>query len=445
MATPSKIVLSPDQKAAYRVEQISPDSAEIASKLLQENHEKYHIFFNQAGFHNHIAHHLLTIFALGASPEVIQRQYDGNKSYQRDQQGADNSVVEDLADPAKFVQYLGPEKYYQDFLLFFRKHMEENGWENTLNEYLFKGDQKSEEMIARLFGGFLHPIIHLGFGVEFQQPAIMCEALAQTAVHGNWMGPFLFGAEKAAKAGRGNVDKPLMEILEEVRTDQNIKTAASWSQGNKMREGTFTYALDEIINHTAQFVATEDTLEEKMAEMIQVNTYFTAAAQRPPHRVKFDFLSMHAVNMTVFFAALLSPRSPVPGRGRARLLEMAARASLALYASRACPALLPAEVASYAPARAGDGWAALGARARGLADDGHAAKMLRALRHAETCCRKWEGGAKGAAWPIRGDMWLKVAHMGMDSVEAGGPHWVRNAGFQEAWDGVPLRDAEAQL
>lgn len=35
------------------------------------------------------------------------------------------------------------------------------------------------------FTGFLHPIIHLGFGVEFQQPAIIAEALAQAAVHTN--------------------------------------------------------------------------------------------------------------------------------------------------------------------------------------------------------------------------------------------------------------------
>lgn len=32
------------------------------------------------------------------------------------------------------------------------------------------------------FTGFLHPLIHLGFGVEFDQPAIVAEALAQAAV-----------------------------------------------------------------------------------------------------------------------------------------------------------------------------------------------------------------------------------------------------------------------
>lgn len=43
-------------------------------------------------------------------------------------------------------------------------------------------------MLVRLHAGFLHPMIHLGFGVEFQQPAIIAEALAQAAVHDNWIG-----------------------------------------------------------------------------------------------------------------------------------------------------------------------------------------------------------------------------------------------------------------
>ena len=30
--------------------------------------------------------------------------------------------------------------------------------------------------------GFLHPIIHLGFGIEFNQPAIIAEALAQYVI-----------------------------------------------------------------------------------------------------------------------------------------------------------------------------------------------------------------------------------------------------------------------
>ena len=74
------------------------------------------------------------------------------------------------------------------------------------------------------FAGFLHPLIHLGFGVEFQQPAIVAEALAQAAVHDNWIGPFLHGAEEAA----ASIDesKGLVQLLNEIRADKKLSTAA---------------------------------------------------------------------------------------------------------------------------------------------------------------------------------------------------------------------------
>lgn len=51
MATSSKIHLSPDQKPTFYVPGITAETADSASELLQENHEKHHIFFNYAGFH----------------------------------------------------------------------------------------------------------------------------------------------------------------------------------------------------------------------------------------------------------------------------------------------------------------------------------------------------------------------------------------------------------
>jgi len=51
MATPSKIQLSASQPTAFSLQGITDESAKKASELLQENHEKHHIFFNKSGFH----------------------------------------------------------------------------------------------------------------------------------------------------------------------------------------------------------------------------------------------------------------------------------------------------------------------------------------------------------------------------------------------------------
>ena len=51
IATSSKIQLSPSQQPVFYLPGISSETADLTSELLQENHEKHHIFFNLAGFH----------------------------------------------------------------------------------------------------------------------------------------------------------------------------------------------------------------------------------------------------------------------------------------------------------------------------------------------------------------------------------------------------------
>lgn len=72
----------------------------------------------------------------------------------------------------------------------------------------------------------MHPIIHLGFGLEFNQPVIVAEALAEAAVHENWQKPFFLGAEKAAKETKSS--KTLPQLLDEVYADKKLSTAAEY-------------------------------------------------------------------------------------------------------------------------------------------------------------------------------------------------------------------------
>ena len=146
---------------------------------------------------------------------------------------------------------------------------------------MFAGDERADDLFARLFGGFLHPFIHLGFGIEFQQPAIVAEALAQTAVHGNWMGKFLFPAEKAAKenaaitnGANGNVSngggrkksKTLVDLIDEIRADAKLSKSAHYNDGNKIRDGVIKRAGAEMVHYASQFTVNPDELQEKAAE-----------------------------------------------------------------------------------------------------------------------------------------------------------------------------------
>lgn len=228
MATADLVQLQADHPGVYHRQGISRSDAATkkASELLQQNHDQHHIFFNSSGFHNHIAHHLLTIWALNASPDDLQRGYDTNRSYQRPSKKPQTSIVEELHDPKKFKKYLGPDRYYNDFLEFFQERIKEEGWQSVLNKYVFAGDERADDMLVRMFAGFLHPLIHLGFGVEFSQPAIIAEALAQAACHDNWIGQLLLPAERIAN--EKGTDRTIVELLDEIHADQRLGDAPYW-------------------------------------------------------------------------------------------------------------------------------------------------------------------------------------------------------------------------
>jgi hypothetical protein len=172
--------------------------------------------------------------------------------------------------PERFKSYLGQEKYYHDFLVYFQQEIDKNGWQGTLHKHVFAETEHADDMLVRMYAGFLHPIIHLGFGIEFQQPAIIAEALAQAAVHDNWMAPLFLGCEKAAKGRRGKDGprKTIVQILEETREDDKLSKAAHFNDGNKIRDGILQRAPEEMIKYATQYTVREEEVEEKTAEMI---------------------------------------------------------------------------------------------------------------------------------------------------------------------------------
>jgi hypothetical protein len=175
-----------------------------------------------------------------------------------------------MHDPSRFKTYLGQEEYYHDFLVYFEQEIDAKGWQNTLQEQLFAETEHADDMLVRMYAGFLHPIIHLGFGIEFQQPAIIAEALAQAAVHDNWMAPLFLGCEKAAKIKRGEegLKKSIVQILQECKNDEKTRDSAQFDDGNKIRDGILKRAPKQMIRAASQYTIMEDELEEKTAEMV---------------------------------------------------------------------------------------------------------------------------------------------------------------------------------
>ncbi|BDD58748.1 hypothetical protein MAP00_004003 [Monascus purpureus] len=410
IGTATKIHLSPISDTGIFSTKIRPDSAEVTSALLQENHEEHHIFFNNLGFHNHIVHHLLTIYAIGASPETIKAAYVRGKSYQRPAMPANEGIVKELYIKEHFMRYLGKEEVYAEFMTFFEKEIQEKGVSKVVKDYLFAGDDRAEALFRRLYSGLLHPFIHLGFAIEFNQPAILAEALAQTAVHEDYIAPlYLVPAEKAAGGVGKRGEKTLLHILDEIHADKKLASSAHWSDRNKFKDGVMTRAPDEMIKYASQFTISGDQLEEKNAELVNLAVYFSTASQHPPKEVKIDFFYLHCVTSSIFLSKFISlPFLDL--HSKTRLLEWKGRMDLIMYVSRGAPDLSLQDVVRHPTSK--DWNTIFSESAKHPKDDSHLSKMERAVAHGERVCRPFEGRAKEIGLMITGDMWLKIANMG---------------------------------
>lgn len=280
--------------------------------------------------------------------------------------------------------------------------------------------------MLRWYVGLLHPLIHLGFGIEFNQPAIIAEGLAQTAVHDDWTGPrFLFPVEREAGGIGKKGKKSMMQLLDEARENKNLAGSAHFEDGNKLRDGVLKRAPEDMIKLAAQWTVSEEQIKDKVAEMVDAAgtppdftslsnilmsvVYFTSTSQRPEKTPKFDFFYIHSVNSSIFFPRFISlPFLSI--QTKLRLLEAKGRLDLLMYISRNTPTLYHNEITQY-PAT--NKWNTIMTESiQHEHDDGHLSKLIRALRNGEAVWSEYQGREDELGLKVKGEDWLRIGNMG---------------------------------
>ncbi|KAI0199064.1 hypothetical protein F4808DRAFT_471969 [Astrocystis sublimbata] len=414
-----KIQLSPWATPGYtHAVSLTQESADRTSELLTINHTLYHTRW-KATFHNHIVHHLLALWALGASPVEIQDMWDLNQPYQSLMERSDGAVDArrqlNLKESAVFDDCLGRDDHYVDFLKYFKEEIAERDVPSVVREYVLKGDERANDIFCRMYTDLVHPMIHLGCALEFDQPDLVAEALAAACIHDNWPKAFLLPAEEYARSNmEGLPSKSLLQLLESLRADPEIASAVKSSDPfNKIPDGFLKrVSATKLASFLGKFrvEATEKDCRHKMAEMMHTCAYMTGAAQRPSKLEAVDFVLLHSATLTVFYPAILS-LDWLSNMEKARLIEAKARVDAVMYAGSGCPALYPRRIIEYTPRHPRDGWPELFHRSIVYRDEGHAAKLIRALFGLE----RLEDPTPD--FPITKEEFLKIAHMAMDSIE----------------------------
>jgi hypothetical protein len=376
---------------------------------------------------DHIVHFMLTIWALGASPETIQLQYEREDKRQRPAYPRDESTIASFSDKSEFMKYMFQEEHYSNYLAFFQREIAAKGVPAVMKEYLFSGDKLAESLLSRMFAGLVHPIIHLGFGIEFQQPAIVAQAFAQASVHQDYLGDQFFNPASVTAAASPNSAKSIMQIMKEMRTDELVRNGSAHGDTDAFGDGILTRARERVIHYCSKWSVPEDKIPEKLAEMINTasmflrsfkpnissltlhTVYWTATAQNPEKELKLDFFFIHAVNLSIFFKAFMD-LPYIETAAKSRLLEMKGRMDLLIWASRKMPEPNEDDILNY-PIHLG--WPEVFSKSYlHPSDDGHLAKFVRTVAFAEQLSRPLETKLKSDSLPVSGDMWLKIGNMG---------------------------------
>ncbi|RDW62908.1 questin oxygenase tpcI [Aspergillus mulundensis] len=416
----------------------SPQALSLTNRLLQENHDTLHIFFRDLNGHNHLAHNLLTRLVLGATPEQLQAAYDDDLPTQRAMPPLDPVIVDKLSDKSYFESQITKTSQYTNFLRFFEKEIFRQGsWKDAVNEYVFSRSPIAKKILPLMYDGAYHPIIHLGLGVEFEQPGVIAEALAQAAAHDSFGTDYFFLEVEKRAAEQNGEGESLVNLLQRIRHTPKLVEAGR-VQGligtMKMKSSILINVADEIIDITSRFKVTKKNLEEKTAEMLNLCAYMAGAAQRIKDscQPKIDFFFMHCVTSSLFFSVLIR-QDWIAMQDKVRLVEWKGRLDLMWYAVCGAPDLDIEFVRGYKGEKTGDmSWEELFRVVNQQHDDGHVAKVVRALKNGEEICGRFENQDE---FLVKGDMWLKIAKMAYETtIETSMQNrWVLMAGLEGAW------------
>ncbi|KAL9078957.1 MAG: hypothetical protein Q9157_002141 [Trypethelium eluteriae] len=427
-----------------RIDESPPGCIEVANELLQANHNKHHMFFRDVAGHNHIPHSILTVLAMGGGPKELKRAYDDSEAFQQPLLPVDHQVVHELRDPDKFLARMQQLSEYPNFLHFFEQEIEAKSWQAVVNEYCFSRTPLADTMLSQLFEGLYHPIIHMAYGIEFDQPSIVAEGLAQAASHNpGHVDEFFNRSEQLARSGSVKA-KPLKDLYAEVHASEKIR-ASTWLKDGPLRsQGVLKRAMEDLAAVAAQFQIAPTDLERGKAEMISCGA-FTSAGQKAGKMCKIDFFYLHIVTCSIMVDVMLR-ESWITLENKARLIEWKGRLDLVWYASSGAADLRAKHITAYTPTLSkGMDWHSMYKASNDIHDDGHIVKFIRALKNGEDVVKPFEQSQDTATFPVTGDMWLKIAQMCYDGTATIGPEsphelskkWVWGAGFDLPWMKVP--------
>ncbi|KAJ1299807.1 hypothetical protein OPQ81_000706 [Rhizoctonia solani] len=313
---------------------ITPESTAALRRLLIENHKRFHVFFNDRGFHNHLSHHLFAAYAIGAPGHVLQKAFDNHASYQRPAYQSPEAITHE-----NWSKHLGNEDFYNAYMRFFTAEIEKHGLSGTLEKYVFSHDANwglgEPRMLDRFLSGLVHSMIHFGHAPEFGVNGMAVEGLAQAAVHGaslqslfdssffadSYKTPSFIASLTSSLSLSDSVNKQPHQdrvhsftIISRILADDRLKAGAACNRETTVRSTEVLKNVGGIIREYASlWTISEDEkdIRERVEELNWfVTLLFGVGGWNKRRGFRANFFLAHLVTSNIFLPSILSLLKP---------------------------------------------------------------------------------------------------------------------------------------
>ncbi|KIK64836.1 hypothetical protein GYMLUDRAFT_240783 [Collybiopsis luxurians FD-317 M1] len=284
----------------------SPASKPLAENLLRKDAQKYHALF-RAGFHNHLSHHILAAYDLGASPSLLQKIFDNEAKIQRSIISEEKENEIRITDQS-WTRFLGNQHAYGGFVKFFDERIERFGVVKTLEQFVFSPDanEKGKTMLARLMSGIVHPFILVGYGLEFGNDALVSTGLASAAIHEAT-------AVELFEPDQGSSDLSVLEIFSLVYKSPSLKPLLPYDPNalfstrieSALADGRLEAMRDVCSKFHVDGTLGDAEMLKKVEQLTWTSVLLMFATGKEGRKPRLDFFLMHLVTSSIFLRSYI--------------------------------------------------------------------------------------------------------------------------------------------
>lgn len=311
-----------DRKGLLNCPGISPASKKITEDIIRYDADEHHCIYRAPSIHNHLSHHLLAVYDLGGRPSILQNIEKRRQTMQRPilLDPSDKDII--LTDE-NWTQYLDNPNAYYGFVKFFSTSIRNHGVAATLEQYIFSDRARDEgKMIIRTVSGALHPLIQIGYGIEFGHDQLVATGLAMGAVTKPFPAVLFHYDNPPAGDVVTNDSRPrnrqpsrgpsLLALLKDIYDSSQLAPVMPYDREKTIYDNLRDFMASDrpqetrhiISRYFVDYSSGEVEYETKVEECIWTAVLLTFATGKEGRKPRIDFYLMHLVTSSIFFPSI---------------------------------------------------------------------------------------------------------------------------------------------